>query len=97
MNRVYAKPIYTNKIQENCILVNDLYTSLFYRNDYYIILFFFYRGFDIGNHFTEHIHEYDEKFPDGVIATQDNYPSEEEQVFFFYLFRIIPNCGLLFI
>jgi len=49
-----------------------------------------FRGFDIGNHFSEHIHEYDEKFPDGVIATQENYPSEEEQERFArsYLARI---------
>lgn len=39
-----------------------------------------YRGFDLGNHFSEHIHEYDEKFEHGVIAKQENYPTREEQV-----------------
>lgn len=38
-----------------------------------------YRGFDIGNHFSEHLHEYSEDFPDGVICTQENYPTREEQ------------------
>jgi len=44
------------------------------------------RGFDIGNHFSEHIHEYSEEFENGVIATQENYPTHEQQVRTFYFF-----------